>query len=104
LLFLPQAIHKTNLRFTRQTELTESFPAHVVCGWMGNSERVAQGHYLQVIEDHLQRRSVVSRIQIKKIRTTGAMAEKAKKVVQKAVQQVQILPRNTPHHNFRETL
>ncbi len=41
-----------NLRSTRQTELTESFPAHVVCGWMGNSERVAQGHYLQVTEDH----------------------------------------------------
>jgi len=32
------------------------------------------------------------------------MAETRKKVVQKAVQQVQVLPRNTPHHKFRKTL
>jgi hypothetical protein len=35
-----------NLRSTRQTELTELFPAHIVCSWIGNSERVAKGHYL----------------------------------------------------------
>ena len=25
---------------------------HVVCGWIGNSPRVAAKHYLQVTEDH----------------------------------------------------
>ncbi|HEY7115124.1 MAG TPA: tyrosine-type recombinase/integrase [Tepidisphaeraceae bacterium] len=41
-----------NLRSTRQTELSEDFPQHVVCAWMGNSEKVAEGHYLQVTDDH----------------------------------------------------
>ncbi len=41
-----------NLRASRQTELEESFPTHVVCRWMGNSPKVAQKHYLQVTDDH----------------------------------------------------
>jgi len=44
-----------NLRSTRQTELEELFPSHVVCSWIGNSERVAAKHYLQVTEDHFAR-------------------------------------------------
>lgn len=44
-----------NLRSTRQTELEESFPSHVVCAWMGNSRGVAQRHYLQVTDDHFSR-------------------------------------------------
>ncbi|KKL89720.1 hypothetical protein LCGC14_1911880, partial [marine sediment metagenome] len=31
-----------NLRSTRETELAESFPMHVVCTWIGNSEAVAR--------------------------------------------------------------
>ena len=45
-----------NLRATRQTELEETFPTHVVCAWLGNSESVARWHYLQVTEDHLRGR------------------------------------------------
>jgi integrase len=41
-----------NLRSTRQTELAEQFPAHVVCAWMGNSRDVAREHYLQVTDEH----------------------------------------------------
>ena len=41
-----------NLRSSRQTELEEHFPSHVVCAWMGNSESVAQKHYLQVTAEH----------------------------------------------------
>lgn len=37
---------------SRQTELEEEFPSHVVCAWMGNSERVARRHYLQVTDEH----------------------------------------------------
>ena len=44
-----------NLRSTRQTELEESYPSHVVCAWLGNSESVARKHYLQVTDDHYQR-------------------------------------------------
>ncbi|MBX7167468.1 MAG: tyrosine-type recombinase/integrase [Pirellulales bacterium] len=44
-----------NLRSTRQTELEESFPSHVVCQWLGNSQAVARRHYLQVTEDHFTR-------------------------------------------------
>ena len=46
----PKSFH--NLRSTRQTELTEKFPSHVVCAWLGNSRAVAQDHYLQVTDAH----------------------------------------------------
>jgi hypothetical protein len=46
----PKLFH--NLRATRETELAERFPIHVVCAWIGNSERIAQRHYLQVTDDH----------------------------------------------------
>lgn len=41
-----------NLRSTRETELMENFPAHVVCAWMGNTPKVAAKHYLQVTDEH----------------------------------------------------
>ncbi len=44
-----------NLRSTRQTELAETFPAHVICEWIGNSEAVARRHYLQVTDAHYER-------------------------------------------------
>jgi integrase len=44
-----------NLRSTRQTELTDSFPIHVVCAWLGNSEVIARKHYLQVTDDYFEK-------------------------------------------------
>jgi len=41
-----------NLRSTRETELAEEFPLHVVCAWMGNGRLAATKHYLQVTESH----------------------------------------------------
>lgn len=41
-----------NLRSSRQTELEETWPSHVVCSCIGNSEAVAARHYLQVTDDH----------------------------------------------------
>ena len=41
-----------NMRASRQTELEELFPSHVVCAWMGNSVRVARKHYLQITDAH----------------------------------------------------
>ena len=41
-----------NLRATRETELAEQFPSHVVCEWIGHSQAVATKHYLQTTDDH----------------------------------------------------
>jgi len=49
----PKLFH--NLRATRQTELAEQFPSHVVCEWIGNTEAIARKHYLQVTDDHFNR-------------------------------------------------
>lgn len=43
-----------NLRSTRQTELAERYPIHVVCAWLGNTRAVAQEHYLQVTDAHFE--------------------------------------------------
>ncbi len=43
-----------NLRATRETELAERFPMHVVCAWIGNTQAVAMKHYLQVTDTHFE--------------------------------------------------
>ena len=45
----PKLFH--NLRASRQTELAQTFPEHVVCEWIGNSRAVAREHYLRVTEE-----------------------------------------------------
>jgi integrase len=49
----PRLFH--NLRSSRQTELAERFPSHVVCDWLGNSEDIARKHYFQTTDDHFAR-------------------------------------------------
>ena len=44
-----------NLRSTRETELNETYPMHVVCSWIGNSPKVAAKHYLQTTPEHFQK-------------------------------------------------
>ena len=44
-----------NLRASRDTELRESFPGHVVEAWIGHGDRIAKEHYLMVIDDHYRR-------------------------------------------------
>ena len=44
-----------SLRSTRQTELKEVYPRHVVCAWLGNSSPIADKHYLQVTDEHFQK-------------------------------------------------
>lgn len=41
----------TNMRATRDAELRRLYPAHIVCQWIGHSERVAREHYLLPPED-----------------------------------------------------
>ncbi|MFV0442466.1 MAG: hypothetical protein ACK5Q5_02725 [Planctomycetaceae bacterium] len=49
----PRLFH--NLRSSCQTDMEQVFPNYVVCKWLGNTERVAREHYLQVTEEHFQR-------------------------------------------------
>ena len=46
----PRLFH--NLRATRQTELEEASGTRRACDWLGNSQAVAMGHYIQTTEDH----------------------------------------------------
>lgn len=45
----------TTLRATRDTELRESFPSHVVAKWIGHDDRVAERHYLQITDAHFEK-------------------------------------------------
>lgn len=39
------------MRASRETELGQSFPLHVVTAWIGNTARIAAKHYLQVTDE-----------------------------------------------------
>jgi integrase len=52
-----------SMRGTRQTELENEFPSHVVCAWLGNSEAVARAHYLQVTDDHFAKAAAQNQAQ-----------------------------------------
>jgi hypothetical protein len=41
-----------NLRCSRPTELTKSWPAHVLYAWLGNTEVVARNRDLKVTDEH----------------------------------------------------
>lgn len=43
-----------NQRSSRQTELENEFPTHVVCKWLGNRPQIAHRHYLKVTEAHFE--------------------------------------------------
>jgi hypothetical protein len=47
-----------NLRASRQTELSERFPSHVVCAWLGNSQDIARELYLQIHDTHFEQATV----------------------------------------------
>ncbi len=49
----PKLFH--NLRSSRETELMEDHPLHVVCAWMGSTPKVAAKHYLQVTGEHFDK-------------------------------------------------
>ncbi|MFM7150805.1 MAG: tyrosine-type recombinase/integrase [Gemmataceae bacterium] len=49
----PRLFH--NLRSSRETELLEQFPVHVVAKWMGHDPKVSLKHYAQTTDDHFER-------------------------------------------------
>jgi integrase len=70
----PRLFH--NMRSSRQTELARGFPGYAVCKWMGNSQEVADEHYLQITDDLMDHAAGVDQ----------AQEEAGEKTVQKAVQ------------------
>ncbi len=48
----PRLFH--SMRASRQTELEERFPSHVVCSWIGNSVAIAKASYLLITDDHFK--------------------------------------------------
>lgn len=77
-----------NLRSTRETELAETWPEHVVCAWIGNTVAVARKHYLQVTDEHFEQAA---------IRGKPTPQEAEKEAAQKAAQQTDALPGNESH-------
>ncbi|MEM6553961.1 MAG: tyrosine-type recombinase/integrase [Planctomycetota bacterium] len=49
----PKPFH--NLRASCQTDLAHDWPGYLVASWLGNSEAVAQEHYLQVLDIDFER-------------------------------------------------
>src|SRR5262249_21616378 len=48
----PKLFH--NLRASRETELAEHFPLHKACAWIGNDERIAIKHYVQLVDEDFE--------------------------------------------------
>ena len=46
------------MRATRETELAQQYPMHVVCEWIGNSTPVALKHFLRVTDADFSRAAV----------------------------------------------
>lgn len=44
----PRLFH--NLRASRETDLMQTFPIHVVTAWLGNTPKIALAHYLQTLD------------------------------------------------------
>ena len=44
-----------NRRSTRETELAENYPMHVVCAWIGNRPSVVARSRLQTSDEHIDR-------------------------------------------------
>ena len=44
-----------NLRSFRQTELASTFPLFVFCRWLGNSEKIADKHYLTLEDSYFEK-------------------------------------------------
>jgi len=85
-----------NLRSTRQTELAQTRPIHVVCAYMGNSRAVALEHYLQVTEDDYRQDAAQNAAQYQAV---SSLPERESGTAD--VQQKPVLPHDTePYTNL----
>jgi hypothetical protein len=51
-----------NLRSSLETDLMRDHPIHVVTAWVGNTPKIALGHYLQTLEGTSRRRSAATQL------------------------------------------
>jgi integrase len=56
----PRLFH--NLRSSRETELCERFPVHVVAAWLGNTPEIARKHYLQTTDEHFRQAAAPTKL------------------------------------------
>jgi integrase len=78
-----------NLRASRETELMQQYPAHVVHAWLGNSREVAEDHYLMVTDADYARAAADPAAE-------SAASNSLSEAVQKAVQSVAVLANQEP--------
>lgn len=78
-----------NLRSTRETELMEVYPSHVVVSWIGHSEKVARKHYLQTTDAHFEKASTNSVAPQKALQITESAETVAPPVAPKTREMVQ---------------
>ena len=91
----PKLFH--NMRATRETELAETFPLHVVCAWIGHSSAIAAKHYLPVTDEHFDRAIALGS-------GDGSATEKAaRKAAQNPAQQPHADGRKASHDEGRKT-
>ncbi len=84
----PKLFH--NLRATRQTELAEIFPAHVVCTWLGNTEDVAKAHYLQVTDNHFAKALKIDAVTTEQIPQKAGITSPYRTGLQRPISAAQI--------------
>jgi integrase len=84
----PKLFH--NLRATRETELAQQYPMHVVCEWIGNSQPVALKHYLRVTDGDYATATAQPTATPAKVESTAAAsgAESGAVIGQTAVQKM----------------
>jgi hypothetical protein len=80
-----------NLRSTRETELAESYPIHVVCKWIGNRQAVAREHYLQLTDEHFG------------LRARARKGRKPRRRIWCRLEPLGVAPNRTAIRNRRET-
>ncbi|HEX4792409.1 MAG TPA: site-specific integrase [Humisphaera sp.] len=87
-----------NLRSTREIELCNEHPEHVVAQWIGHTSAVARKHYLRATEDHFQKaaQNTTQKVgETREIETNGVAATQLK---QADSHDIQHIPQSQPAH------
>lgn len=67
----PRLFH--NLRASRETELAQEYPIHVVTAWLGNTPKIAMKHYLMTTDADFQKAAGGGALQKAMQMVTGAL-------------------------------
>jgi len=70
------------MRASRETELAQTHPLHVVTAWIGNSARIAVKHYLQVTDSDFVKTAELKPLVAKTAYTERALEDDSQPVEQ----------------------